>query len=110
MPDLREPRTGSAPNNSRSLPAAYLNGRSLFFLPEAYGLKSKAFSLAATCGRHPLLRPRRSGSLAGGAVFQPSENCCFVFFTNALQLCEADVFEYGNSHYGSSTRGEGERG
>ena len=70
MPDLREPRTGSAPNNSRSLPA----------LPQR-----------AACGRHPLLRPRRSGSPAGHG-FPSIGNRGFILFNNALQLCEADVF------------------
>ena len=69
MPDLREPRTGSAPNNSRSLPA----------LPQR-----------AACGRHPLLRPRRSGSPAGHG-FPIIGNRGFIVFNNALQLCEADV-------------------
>jgi len=50
-----------------------------------------ALSPAAAFGKVPPLLRRRCAPLRG-AVFQPSENCRFVFFTNALQLCEADVF------------------
>ena len=64
------PARAPLPINSRSLPAVPLDRR-LRKLP-LRGLAVPA--------------PLR------GTVFQPSENCCFVFFTNALQLCEADVF------------------
>ncbi|MEI7851632.1 MAG: hypothetical protein WCH86_07340, partial [Kiritimatiellales bacterium] len=40
-----------------------------------------------------------SGSPAGHG-FPSIGNRGFILFNNALQLCEADVFEYWNSHYG----------
>ena len=70
MPYRREPRTGSAPNQQPFL-AGFTSTRRLRKLP-LRGLAVPA--------------PLR------GTVFQPSENCRFVLFTNALQLCEADIF------------------